>query len=400
MKLLLFGAGASIPFFKTPLTTNYITQEISKVERWKPILKCYWEQSHTHFLSAHKISRIIKKIIKHHPDYNFEDICESFDKLTLYQWPSQFKLTIQDLRMCNVIRYYKKINIDTYLPFFYRCVLLSIILDSEKEHSNKYDELIELQRSFLEYYSCNEAKMSIVTLNYDDCLYTSVKEKFDTGFVENERIQNHYTFSPSLFFHSPKTISFLHGNIRFNSNHFTPTKIVNYQTRIETMTNNPSPCYNFHYTESYSFNTFLTTGKSKENSLNDNPYAMYYQKMASDILYSDEIIVIGYSFNDEHINRMLLNYWETNPTKRLIIVDFCGHSTDSNFFQNLSATIHKIKTFFSTIFNDDTYDIQHLKGYGYGCLFPKILLYAKGYEDFLREYEEVFSHFSDSIYIH
>ena len=64
MKLLLFGAGASIPFFRTPLTTNYITQEMSKEERWKPILKCYWEKSHIHFLSAHKICRIIRELIK------------------------------------------------------------------------------------------------------------------------------------------------------------------------------------------------------------------------------------------------------------------------------------------------------------------------------------------------
>lgn len=399
MRLLLFGAGASIPFFKTPLTTNYITQEISKKERWEPILKCYWERKHTHSLSAHKISRIIKKLIKRHPDYNFEDVCESFDKLTLFQWPyftsPSFKLIMQDLRACNVIRYYKNLKTGTLLPFLYRCVLLSIILDNEKEHCGNYSDLIEQQRLFLEYYS-NENEASIISLNYDDCLYTSIKGKFDTGFVNSEENCNRCTFSPHAFFHSPKTISFLHGNIRFDSNHFTETKIIDYQTRISNIGSiNP---ISIHYTNSYSFNTFLTTGKSKEESLDDNPYAMYYQKMASDILHSDEIIIIGYSFNDNHINRMLLNYWETNPMKRLIIVDYCKHIIDYKHPENIPC-IERILHLFSTTLNDNAYEIQRLNDDGYGYLCPKILLYKKGYESFLTEYQKVLGTFSDSIYI-
>ena len=39
MKLFLFGAGASIPFFKTPLTTNYITQEISVIRKMEANFK-------------------------------------------------------------------------------------------------------------------------------------------------------------------------------------------------------------------------------------------------------------------------------------------------------------------------------------------------------------------------
>lgn len=400
MKLFLFGAGASIPFFKTPLTTNYITQEISEAERWKPILKYYWEKSHTHFLSAHKISRIIKKLIKRHPDYNFEDICESFDKLTLYQWPyltsPNFKLTMQDLRICNVIRYHKKLKTGTILPFLYRCVLLSIILDNEEKHCSDYSELIRLQQSFLKNYSDNEDKMSIISLNYDDCLYTSIKETFNTGFISNGENHNRYAFSPHVFFSSSKTISFLHGNIRFDSKYFNPIKIINHQARIANMDN--LSLISIYDTESYSFNTFLTTGKSKEASLNYNPYAMYYQKMASDILCSDEIIIIGYSFNDKHINRMLLNYWETNSMKRLIIIDYCKYIFNYEHTENTPSIISKIHDLFSTTFNDDAYEIQKFNENGYGYLFPKILLYTKGYEAFSKEFSSVLTLYSDSIY--
>ena len=79
---------------------------------------------------------------------------------------------MQDLRICNVIRYHKKLKTGTILPFLYRCVLLSIILDNEEKHCSDYSELIRLQQSFLKNYSDNEDKMSIISLNYDDCLYT------------------------------------------------------------------------------------------------------------------------------------------------------------------------------------------------------------------------------------
>ena len=399
MKLLLFGAGASIPFFRTPLTTNYITQEMSKEERWKPILKCYWEKSHIHFLSAHKICRIIRELIKRHPDYNFEDVCEAFDKLTLYQWPyvisPNFKLTIQDLRACNVIRYYKTIKIGIALPFLYRCILLSIILDNEEGHCSDYTELIKRQRLFLEKYSDDKEKVSIISLNYDDCLYTSTKRIFNTGFISDGENLNRCIFSSHKFLHSSKTISFLHGNIRFDSNHFTPEKIIDYQTRIANIDN---PILTSLYdADSYSFNTFLTTGKSKEESLNYNPYAMYYQKMASDILHYNEIIIIGYSFNDNHINRMLINYWEADYMKRLIIVDYCKYIFDYEHTENIPSIIGRIHDLFSTPFNDDIHDIKEFNKNGYGYLFPKILLYTKGYEAFLKEYSSVLTSCSDSI---
>lgn len=55
---------------------------------------------------------------------------------------------MQDLRICNVIRYHKKLKTGTILPFLYRCVLLSIILDNEEKHCSDYSELIRLQQSF------------------------------------------------------------------------------------------------------------------------------------------------------------------------------------------------------------------------------------------------------------
>ena len=60
--------------------------------------------------------------------------------------------------------------------------------------------------------------------------------------------------------------------------------------------------------------------------------------------------------------------------------------------------ISKIHDLFSTTFNDDAYEIQKFNENGYGYLFPKILLYTKGYEAFLKEFSSVLTLYSDSIY--
>lgn len=397
MKFLLLGAGASIPFFEVPLTTNYITQEITKEERWKLVLKAYWEKFGFHYpISAHKISRDIKLLIARHPNYNFEDIGEVFDKLVLSQWPynstPDFKQTFQSFKTLRVIQSFKKSKYDSHFPFLYRCVILSIILDAEKNHSKYYDCLIKKQHSFIKLLSDNQDisdelnSMSIVSLNYDDTLYSSVKELFETGYSIKDLDRSElFLFSEENFIKGQKTISFLHGNIRFYSNGFTPDILKEPDIRIKNIGNIKDKTLIYeNESESFSFNTFLTTGKSKDKSLNYNPYAIYYQKMAVDILNSEEIIIVGYSFNDLHINRLLQNFWLKDEFKRLIIVDKVDDCSD----------IHTIVDIIGGVFNkqanfEDLYEMNRIKTDGFGYLFDKILFYRKGYACFLEEYKSV-----------
>ena len=39
MNTILFGAGASIPFFDTSLTSTYITEQILDIANWEKVLK-------------------------------------------------------------------------------------------------------------------------------------------------------------------------------------------------------------------------------------------------------------------------------------------------------------------------------------------------------------------------
>ena len=405
MKLLLFGAGASIPFFKQPLTTTYITNEVLNKKIWETILNEYWKISNEHIATPHQITKLIKTIKSNFHNANFEDICEVLDKLALLNWPFDyedkvvFKETILSIIKCKVLKNGNKRNYYSYIiPFLYRCVILSIFLKAENNHSPTYKKMINKQMEFIETYTKYETKSSIVSLNYDDNLYQSIKGVFKTGFIEDKNYINRNFFSVNDYFKANKTICFLHGNIRFWGYRFMNNIIEPLCNRIQNMYNIKDE-YTPYNLSSKSFNITLTTGRDKELTFNEHPYSAYYTKLAVDILESEEILIVGYSFNDEHINRLLKNFWGKNRIKRIIIVDKIEERIDCNHPENLNGVINKIEQVFSTSLNyDKKEEIDKVNSEGYGYLFPKILFYKNGYESFLNEFDDVIVSFDDSIF--
>lgn len=401
MKLLLFGAGASIPFFKQPLTTAYITNEVLNKKIWATVLNQYWKSSNEHIATPHQITKLIRTIKSNFYNANFEDICEVLDKLALLNWPFDyedkvvFKESIHSIIKCKVLKNGNKRNYYAHMiPFLYRCVLLSIFLKAENNHSDSYKKLINKQKRFIEKYTLN-TKSSIVSLNYDDNLYQCVKGLFNTGFIEDEKYINRNIFSVNEYFKANKTICFLHGNIRFWGYRFMNNIIEPLSNRIQNIYNLEDE-YTPVNLSSKSFNITLTTGRDKELTFNEHPYSAYYTKLAVDILESEEILIVGYSFNDEHINRLLKNFWSKNKIKRIVIVDKIEGLIDCNHPDNFNGVIKKIEQVFSTSLNYN--NIEEINTEGYGYLFPKILFFKKGYEAFLNEYDDVIVSLDDSIF--
>ena len=400
MKLLLFGAGASIPFFERPLTTAYITNEISNKKRWEMILNEHWKAQKEHLLTPHKIVKLINIIKASNDQANFEDICDIFDKIAYINNPySNYKLPFQEtifmLQNCNILKK-KHTKFPWVMPFVFRCVLLSIFLEVERKHSHLYKALIRKQRQFIRDYVSNDDS-SIISLNYDDTIYSSVKNEYNTGFYIDEKLLNRCSFSENQFFNSKKTLSFLHGNIRFYNIHFTDINIEDVIYRLKNKYNHINDSC-VHSYQTSSFNTFITTGREKELTFNESPYSAYYHKMAVDILNSDDIIIIGYSFNDKHINRLLKNYWSQNRFKRIIIVDKIDNELNIEAIERFNhAIIDNIAETFNLQINyHDKYEIDKFNKNGYGYLFPKIMIYRKGYGCFLDDYLNVICDFNYS----
>ena len=238
MKLLLFGAGASIPFYPS-LTTDNITKFIKDNKNWKDIISKYNEISKIP-LDIDFITNLLNDIINVNSNFNFEDICGYVDTITSsllhpqYDKINRIKKELIVLNQCNIIDYkntfYKNIE---HIPFLFRCLIAEYITTQQKV--DEYKLLLLKQKEFINYYIRGTNKSSIVTLNYDDIINVSVDDIFYNGF-HNGEIGSDIPFDINKFYNSKHTISYLHGSIRFIHPlfdiHYSQDVIQNYKERI------------------------------------------------------------------------------------------------------------------------------------------------------------------------
>jgi hypothetical protein len=304
-RTIFLGAGASIPFFEVPLTTQYLTGRIKQPNIWEGLIPRYNRViDNDRKIELKVITDFIDRIKSINRELDFERIIEIIDKVSSYN----FDPNTNEKIFHNILRFYEVDWRVSWqwdgMPFLSRQLIAEQILEVQKKHKVKdYNTLVDLQSQFFKY-ATTERGLSLVSLNYDDIVFDSIEGMgFETGFSKGG-------FDISAFFEAKKTVSFLHGHIRFSlygddikyhdssdqADQERLGKIKNsswFKENKETLQN--SPCYNF--------NTFIVTGQSKELAFNHNPYAAYYHKLAFDIATSNEIIIVGYSFGDDHFNR-------------------------------------------------------------------------------------------------
>lgn len=404
MNLLLLGAGASIPFYPS-LTTDNITKYIKDNKNWERIISEYNEMAKTP-LNIDFIKKLLNDIVNVNSNYNFEDICGYVDTISSallhskYDEINRIKKELIVLNQCNIIDYktifYKNIE---HIPFLFRCLIVEYINIQHKV--KEYELLLTRQKEFINNYIKGTNKSSIITLNYDDIINESVDKIFYNGF-HNREIGNDIPFDINKFYNNKHTISYLHGSIRFIHPlldiHYSRNEIQNTKERIRGLILGNQNYYFQDQTpfkeENLSYNTFITTGIDKNFSLDYIPYNFYYTKFASDICKSKHLVIIGYSFRDQHVNRIISPFIHLNKKNLVIIVDYYKEEIHFNQTKSYSHIFMDIyNTFYSKGYSvEDNEDVKHINSFGYGFLAPQILYYKRGYENFLNEYKEIINY--------
>lgn len=404
MKMLLFGAGASIPFYPS-LNTDYVTRQIKEHKCWINVIELYNKYANITF-NSNEITDLIDTICNKEPKANFEDICGFIDAIAntllhpeIYGKVNKFGNIIHILQTCNILNIAQKFqrNIE-HLPYIYRCLIVDAIIKAPSIPN--YQEIIALQADFINCFLGNDETSSIISLNYDDVLNDSIGFKYYNGF--NNNIHKISPFSVEEYFNSNHTISYLHGSIRF----YCPFLDIHYsRENVPTIAERIQGLFSQHIrpliTENFSYNTFITTGIEKNTSLDYLPYNYYYTKFARDICQTNTIISIGYSFRDQHVNRILSPYLKINKQNIIIVVDFYEKDIDcddEDIFDNIIVEI--FKTFSIEDFPSENNDnIRRINSLGYGYLSPQIVFYKKGYGVFLEEYKQVIEYCRTNKYI-
>jgi len=182
------------------------------------------------------------------------------------------------------------------------------------------------------------------TLNYDDL------------FVTNTDISNYYPKSNYEIEHHMIDVKsyFLHGSVYFwrGETLGVGNKEVASDNR-KGLLNSKSYFNAIGNTTDKSFYDPLIIGISKRMKLENNGYKHMFEKFKTTIREVDELLIVGYSFNDEHINEVLMQIDNTSLSK-ITIVDKKEECDAAKFEESVTSHL-----------NPDSIDIEfHLKGAG------------------------------------
>lgn len=405
---ILFGAGASYPFYKTHLSTNYITSQVKQKNNWQDMLSKYRHVNVEECQEPDIMPWINFLNGSGNEDLNFEQLAEVVDKISSVQ----YDCFPQD-NMLNRIVYALNANLQhrtqaQYIPFFFREIIANIIIEQEMEwRVDNYEELQRLQKQLLMQISENSEQASIISLNYDECVPVSIDEihEYDNCF-HDERGRSDRELDVRRFFERNKVVYYPHGHLRFVFNDkesavYVPDIYEAEQKRWNGLFNRNSVVIT-QTPFCYDFNTFITTGQTKDNAFNNMPYAVYYQRMAIDFLTSDLIVLIGYSFGDPHFNRLLKSFHHINDTNKILVVDMYQQEVMMvNEYKDNKNLIAKINLVFTPgwrirVTNDgelqpmNQEEVNHVNQDGFGEILPRVYFFKNGYEEFLNRQEEVF----------
>ena len=414
MKTFLFAAGASVPFFDNPsLSTFYLTQKVKDINEWQKVIDKYTLIKGQSVVIAQPqiVVDIINKILIYAPDATFEQIAEVLDKISSYSMDpipcNEMMNLVQCVLMDTMKIPHKGPSISMQeIPFLFREIIAEAILELECNHkSGNYTQLLEKQKEFIAYAAKDE-EASIISLNYDNCIPNSLHGlDFDTCF---KPVDHRYLMQIDIhsFMNAPRVVYYPHGHLRF---HFTDNDNVTYWHDSEmankerwdgldtsaigsTLTVTPGKF-------AYNFNTFITTGQTKDDCFNHLPYAIYYQRMACDIAKSDTVYIIGYSFGDDHFNRLMKSFLKLKDSNKVVIVDYYLDPigmVDEYMDQNniISKICQVFGTEWSVIYDSSKQtklpfnqsEVERLNLDGFGEIFQNVFFYKKGYNDFLNEF--------------
>lgn len=424
MVTLLFGAGASVPFFDPVLNTTYLTERVCSKSEWDRVIKKYKGKKgeYASIVSSCEVMRATQAMRLFKPQVTFEEIAEVLDKISSYgfdSWPTSntMNLLIHTVHSSMVKRVGNPFGPKWGdVPFLLREIIAEAILDLENKHKKgEYQTLCVAQKGLIETLCRKDSHVSIVSLNYDDCLFDSLKGlDFEHGFRQSGGSPQ-CQLDIGRFMHAPKVIYFPHGQLRFqfidngqvtywddsNKANEERWKKLEIGTLGSSITLLPGK-FAYHY------NTFIVTGQTKDDALNAIPYSVYYQRLAIDLYKSDTIFIIGYSFGDNHINRLLMSFLKTDVRHTVMVVDYYGEPVSmTKEYADQSNILSKLHNWFSTAWDLSASDggkvaymygdeVNCINETGYGWIFKQVMFYKRGYASFLKEYGEVMKYMEDN----
>ena len=324
--VILTGAGAVVPWGapKTDEITSILRNDSTFVnDKGEPIGE---------YLFSLLEAQMNEYIGYHYP--NFESILHFVELLFEYkksQYPmsdSFFRFNnffLIDPEIQNKLEIYESQKLDKRLDtsfgtkrlianeYYYYELYLHFIFLIKKEiekyetvEENKYHELNKSFNRFLDQVKGENGIVRFYTLNYDYLVPNISNLKFFDGYDEkNGKINVKKIIEDDnidCYYH-------LHGSFKLNF--------------IGEKSNDYSFCsLQRNFVQNDLIPSNIITGYHKPERILDETFYEFYQKMVEDLIKANKIYIIGYSFNDMHVNAALIRALKKGTTK-VTVVDKC-----------------------------------------------------------------------------
>lgn len=189
------------------------------------------------------------------------------------------------------------------------------------------------------------------TLNYDDLFVRILDYDKKVIGTSYEYLPSDWNFgddtnqlTPSRIFYcdtkTPHCSLHLHGSVNYSIGFHTLKFYINKEDALKDRSKPGSYITEELQTGEARDWVPLIVGYEKDKILNVEPYSSIHLRMAKDLFSADEILMLGYSLSDEHVNKTLIKYstpidkpYATPPlkVKNIKIVDFklLPHQIDS-----------------------------------------------------------------------
>lgn len=316
------GAGAAIDI--GGCSTKKITEEVScKNNPHESITNCLLNQVYNILVE------------KYHPGTNFEDIFYIFEMLHSYQIGWNKETTNRE--MIPPFSRFVELRNDIFCmnPF----LLENPLSDSIKQligsigklisgYNDNFEKNIKNYSWYKEFW--RKGCFDVFNLNYDTTIEFSLDDEYLDGYVKTgkyDRFQPKELFYPNKKYNS--SVCHLHGCIRYgyengdkNDNYGWENlvKYKNYEDAKETWFNRSK-----HNADSRERTIIgpLITGLRKPDKLYALPYSAYNAYLWKKILENRNLLIVGYSFGDQHVNH-LINQMKIihGDDCRIVVIDY------------------------------------------------------------------------------
>lgn len=252
----------------------------------------------------------------------------------------------------------------------------NLVIQEVERYSRTVDRYTELNGLLGEFLAAREGVLRCYTTNYDRTIPTIFTGELFEGFTEVDG-EMKFDAQKVLLDETVSTYYSLHGSAHYELDFPRNVKLVKERFVRDFGSGSSS---NVDQDGRYLYHTNIISGFNKVARILGNPFSQFYHRFYQDCLSANEIYIVGYSFGDIHLNVAMRNAVEANRKLKVTVIDrvvFEGEDIELSEYDWLDLS-RKYRSLLPPRYGVRELNVGNAN---------RILIYRKGYEQFLRRRE-------------